>query len=79
MLLRIKFLRRTPLFLKSRRSRKPCQGFHLLIRSGSLIQELMITEGNKQKRQSQFGPAFFLLELIKDLLLKFLPESPKTK
>jgi hypothetical protein len=32
--------------------------FHLLLCNSELISELMITEGNKQKRQSLYDPAF---------------------
>ena len=37
----------------------------------------MITEGNKQKRQSLKDPAFHIRQMNMDLLFKFSPESPK--
>jgi len=36
---------------------------HLQTWSGKLLLELMITEGNKQKRQSRIDPAFALWQL----------------
>jgi hypothetical protein len=52
--------------------------FHLLLCNSELISELMITEGNKQKRQSRIDPAFFLLKLQLDLLFKLFPQSQKS-
>jgi len=48
---------------------------HLQIRSGDMILELMITEGNKQKRQSLNDPAFRRPSYIEIYFLKnfFLP------
>ncbi len=37
----------------------------------------MITEGNKQKRQSLKDPAFRIRQINMDLLFNFSPESPK--
>jgi hypothetical protein len=49
--------------------KRECE-LHLLVCNSRLTWELMITEGNKQKRQSQFDPAFSLLQLNMDLLFK---------
>jgi hypothetical protein len=48
---------------------------HLLIFNSEIIWDLMITEGNKQKRQSLNDPALFFRKLYIDLLSKFSPES----
>ena len=51
---------------------------HLLLCDGKLIMAMMITEGKKQKRQSQINPAFSGLWLNIDLVFPPSPEPDNT-
>jgi len=66
--------------LKEGRVKKKGYFFNLLIFNGEITLELMITEGDKQKRQSLNDPAFFfpnsiLIYFLKNFFLPY-PASP---